>query len=310
MDELTTRPYQAGDAAAVAELHNILDAACGQEPGWTEPEIRDRLNTSAERWADDTRLVYSPAGQLVAMGYNSNPPDGGDRAHLSGGVHPDWRGRGLGREILAWQLDQAATAHKEIAPDAAWLAEAGSNSKDTSALRLYQAFGLAPIRYYFDMTAPVGPVEAPPLPDGLRMTTFDLDRSEQLYAAHMEAFGDYWGFQRRSYDKWVPLAIGQELFRPDLSRLVFDGDEIAAYVLSYDAVDDKVYIGQVGTRRPWRRRGLAAVMLADVLAAAAVDGRSKAELGADASSPTGAVSVYERVGFRTEATFVAHQKGL
>jgi GNAT superfamily N-acetyltransferase len=71
-----------------------------------------------------------------------------------------------------------------------------------------------------------------------------------------------------------------------------------------DAIADQIYIGQVGVRRPWRRRGLAAAMLTHVLKLAANAGRTTAALDVDAASLTGAVGVYERVGFHTEHTLV------
>jgi GNAT superfamily N-acetyltransferase len=306
VDDLTMRPYQAEDADAVARLWNTIEAACGVGEGFSGPEIRDRMGVYPARWASHTRLYFTPDGFLAAAGLIEQPPDGGSKAYADGGVHPDWRGRGLGRSIIAWQLERLAELHRDVAPDLLWEAESGCLSNDESALRLLKAAGLVPVRYYFDMFAPAGSVDAP-LPDGLRMAPYTEDRAHQLYDAHMEAFADYWGFQEREFDKWTPYTIGQELYRPDLSRLVFDGDEIVAYVLSYDAPEKKVYIGQVGTRRPWRRRGIAGAMLADVLTVAADRGYERVQLGADADSPTGAVAVYERVGFRSEATFVMHR---
>jgi ribosomal protein S18 acetylase RimI-like enzyme len=123
----------------------------------------------------------------------------------------------------------------------------------------------------------------------------------------VEAFADHWGSQRRDYSDWVTLTVGSEGFLPDLSVVAFDGDEIAGYVLSYrDADPERVYIGQVGVRRPWRRRGVAAALLAQVLRDAAAAGFATASLGVDADSPTGAVAVYERVGFTVENRAVTY----
>jgi ribosomal protein S18 acetylase RimI-like enzyme len=47
-------------------------------------------------------------------------------------------------------------------------------------------------------------------------------------------------------------------------------------------------------------------LLAKVLAAAAQAGKSTAALGVDADSPTGAVGVYERVGFTVEQRAVTY----
>lgn len=307
---MITRPYAEEDAAAIADLYNAIEGQFGSDTPYTEGGMRSRMSVHADEWATNTRLLWTADGQLVAAGYTEAPPPGGDKAYVDGGVHPRWRGHGIGRELLAWQLERASEIHREQAPEAQWVADGGALVEDESALRMLERFGMTPVRYFFDMEAPVGSIEGAPLPGGLRIAEFTSDRGHQLYDAHMEAFSDHWGFQKRPYDKWVKYTVESEMFRPDLSRLVFDGNEIAAYVLSYDGAGDTLYIGQVGTRRAWRRRGLASMVLANVLSAGDKAGRSKAELGVDADNPTGAVGVYTRVGFEATKKFVAYSKKL
>jgi ribosomal protein S18 acetylase RimI-like enzyme len=96
-----------------------------------------------------------------------------------------------------------------------------------------------------------------------------------------------------------------------LSVLATDGPEIAGYVLAYDdAIAGRVYVGQVGVRQPWRRRGLATAMLSHVMRAAGGVGRTSAALDVDAANPTGAVGVYERVGFETVSRMVTYSRAL
>jgi mycothiol synthase len=72
-----------------------------------------------------------------------------------------------------------------------------------------------------------------------------------------------------------------------------------------------LYICQVGTRPPWRKRGLAMALLAASLAAGAADGKTTASLGVDADSPTGAVTVYERLGFTAQhSPFAVYHRSL
>jgi GNAT superfamily N-acetyltransferase len=54
---------------------------------------------------------------------------------------------------------------------------------------------------------------------------------------------------------------------------------------------------RLGTRRGWRRRGLAGAFLAWALDAALAAGKASPALEVDTESPTGAVGVYERTGF-------------
>jgi mycothiol synthase len=307
--ELTIRPYAPADAAAITNLLNTAELAAGGRAGWVASEVGDLVDALVADAGKDTRLLHDADGTLVAAGIVGTPPAGGFRADLLGAVHPEHRGRGIGRELLAWQYERATLAHAARDPRGQWQAEVGVISSDAGARRLFERQGFAVARYFFDMIAPTAQARDAALPDGLRTVAADDDLAPAVYAAHMEAFADHWGWQRREYEPWLTLTFKADSFRPDLSRIAFDGDEIAGYVLSYtDADPERIYIGQVGTRRPWRGRGLASALLAEVLAGAAAAGFPKVCLGVDAESPTGAVGVYARAGFVEEHSFVAYRK--
>jgi mycothiol synthase len=308
MADLTTRTYRTGDAAGVAGLFNAIDAAFGGQPGFTTDEMHALVDAMIHDTDTDIRVVETPAGAIAAAGLVTTPPVDGFRVDLFGGVHPEWRGRGVGRDLLGWQLSRAVEIRESAGVTRPWEAEVGTMTGDESAVRLFRRFGFAPARYFFEMLAPAAASSAVALPAGLRSEPYRSEWESGLHAAHMEAFDDHWGYQRRDLDSWATFTVRSAGFRPDLSRVAFDGDEIAGYVLSYDHVSaDRSYVGQVGTRRPWRGRGLASAVLSDVLAATGRAGKSFVSLGVDAESPTGAVGVYERVGFEVEYRTVAYR---
>ena len=248
---------------------------------------------------------------LAAAGMVSPPPEGGQRADLLGGVHPAHQGRGLGWELLAWQYERVRQLHADIAPSQHWHVETGASVGDKAAIRLFERFGFGPVRYFFEMVASLHDQQPEmALPDGLVAVPYTPELAYPLYEAHMEAFSDHWGFQRRPFEKWVIGTVESEEIRPDLSRIAFDGDQIAGYVLAYNNVEGREYIGQVGTRRPWRKRGLASALISASLAAGVADGKSSASLGVDADSPTGAVGVYERLGFEVKHKFVSYRRSV
>jgi ribosomal protein S18 acetylase RimI-like enzyme len=310
-DELTIRPYVESDADPIADLMNAVDAKHGAEAGWTGGEMRSFIKAWVRDPAIDSRLLATPDGELAAAGFVAPPTEGGQRADMLGGVHPAYQGRGLGRELLAWQYDRARHLHSDIAPSDQWHVEAGASVDDTAATRLFERFGFGPVRYFFEMIAALdGQRDKVALPDGLVAVPYAPELAKPLYEAHMEAFSDHWGFQRRPFEKWLIRTVESEEFRPDLTRIAFDGDQLAAYVLAYNNVEGREYIGQVGTRRPWRKRGLASALISASLAAAVADGKSSASLGVDADSPTGAVGVYERLGFEVKHKFVSYRRSV
>ncbi len=66
----------------------------------------------------------------------------------------------------------------------------------------------------------------------------------------------------------------------------------------------------VSVRRPWRQPGLARALVADALRGAAQLGFTSASLGVDAANPTGALGVYEAIGFEVERRSRAYRRPL
>ncbi len=188
-------------------------------------------------------------------------------AETFGGVHPDWMGRGIGRELITWEVARLRELRDRVAPGAAWTIDAGSSIKETQASRLFERFGMRPVRYFFEMVAPTADVIPTEMPAGFRVVAYTPDLARRVYEADEEAFRDHWGHEDRPIDQWTTLTVGSDLFRGDLSRLAFDGDEIAALVLCFDNAVGHHYIGSVGTRRPWRKRGLASALMSETIAA-------------------------------------------
>lgn len=307
MPDLLRRPYEPADAPALAELMNVIEEHGGGHPSHTAEELRGLITALVRDLASDSTMVFAGDGALMAAGFTTTPPPNGFRVYLTGGVHPRWRGHGLGRELLGRQLTRADEIHRVQAPGAAWVAEIPRTPlADEAAIRLYRRFGMTAARYWFEMVASTAQVPAAPTPDGLRLVAYSPKLDDAVYDAHMEAFAANWAFQHRDRSSWLGITVRSGEFLPELSLVALDGSELAGYVLTYDAEPERVYVGQLGVRRQWRRRGLAVTLLARVLDAAAAAGRKQVGLSVDADSPTGAVGVYERAGFTAEFTSVTH----
>jgi mycothiol synthase len=305
MDGLTIRPYAGSDAASVAPMMSAVLAAGGLSRPFSEGVIRSWFSRAADL-AADTRLMLATDGTVAAAALvtapsSSGPGSGGTRAGAIGGVHPGYRGQGLGRDLLAWQFERAAAMRAAAPAGPPWLIQAQAGQADESAARLFRRFGLAPVRYFLGMQAATAGDRAAPAPPGIRVLPYSAPLRAAVHAAHEEAFADHWGHEYSDAEAWSAHTTGDPTFRPDLSRIGLDAGEVAGYVLAYAAPADSIYIGQVGTRRPWRGQGLASALLAASLAAAAAAGLTSAALDVDADSPTGAVAIYERLGFTAAA---------
>lgn len=130
---------------------------------------------------------------------------------------------------------------------------------------------------------------------------------------------------RRIHERYFPghrleLSIGAlDSFRPQLSFLLRDAanGQIAGYLLStFNEADLKatgvrdIHFSVIGTRREYRKRGVASTLIAHAVAQSRELGYQTASLMVDAENPTGALGVYERSGFECNRKYVTYNKVL
>jgi len=92
-----------------------------------------------------------------------------------------------------------------------------------------------------------------------------------------------------------------------LWHIAWDGDKIAGYSLSYPR-QDIGWVGNLGIRRSWRKRGLGLALLLQSFAAFDERGIHQVGLGVDADHPTGATRLYERAGMEVVQSYITYRK--
>ena len=228
---------------------------------------------------------------------------------VDGAVLPAWRGRGIGRALLR---ESVARATELAASHATARARAyGSISHEGQAAdeALLRSAGFTPARYFFDMGRPtLDDVPDVPLPAGIDVREATAADTPALFAADAEAFRDHWGGFNDSPAE-VRRWMASPEFDPSLWVVAFDtaSGEIAGAVVNAIYAEENAALGRqrfwldsVFTRRPWRGRGLARALISRSLVKLRERGMTSAVLGVDADNPTGALGLYESVGFVVE----------
>jgi mycothiol synthase len=224
----------------------------------------------------------------------------------TGVVHPDWRRRGIGRSLL--RTDEARI--REIAEQrddregrafGSW-----SGDRQHGANALLAAEGYVPVRYGFSMRRPtLDDIPDAALPEGLEIREVRREDLRTIVDADNEAFRDHWGHREQNDDDFNGM-----LAQPDLDTtlwsVAWDGDQVAGVVQSYIWRSENRTLGvergwleHISVRRPWRRRGVARAIIADALGRLKAAGMNEAMLGVDSENPTGALQLYESMGFAT-----------
>ncbi|HEY3556047.1 MAG TPA: GNAT family N-acetyltransferase [Kribbella sp.] len=313
---IAARPLTVDDVEAWADLlaakEKVDQEGENFDAGDLAEEVQrpslDLTRDSVSLWADGRMIGYG-----IAHARESVVDD--DRVRTEGTVHPEWRRRGLGTQLMRWLIDRAGELHTATHPEVPGYAAAGAVSTNAGATALMKSLGFEEVRYFFDMRRPLDePIPDVQPADGFRLEAFDPSHTDELREAHYEAFSDHWGWTPPSVETWRLRTVESRAFRGAQSYVVLDGETVAAYVNCFEYPADtevtgirELYVGQVGTRRAYRGRGLARAALAKVLAEGAQAGYQRAALGVDADNPTGALGLYENLGFTTNQKFVNYQ---
>lgn len=301
------------DVDALTELSAALAAA--DHPEWTETreETEEELTHSWMDLAADSAVAEAD-GMLVAYGLQIAPPAPETivRSIAFGGVRPSHRGRGIGRELLAWHRERARQQLAASDLDLPGWHVLYAEERNASALRLLDRAGLPLVRWFTKMHRDLA--DAIPelaLPEGLELATPTGSDLPALLAARNDSFRDHWGSQPTTEEGWSSFT-GQGTFRPDLSVIARDGDRIAGFVLTQVYPDDFAtqgyrggYLPLIGVVRDWRRRGVAPALIAETLRRHRAAGFEKAALDVDSENPSGALGLYTGMGFVPENRSVA-----
>ncbi len=318
VDTLTLRALTLDDAPALTELLARSETVDQTGENYSEADIAEELADTSVDLSRDSLAAVTPDGSFAgwAAVRSAATVRDVDRVFVEGGVLPSRRGEGIGRRLLEWAEQRGAELHRERHPSVPGELALGVATTVASLQALARARGYQPVRWWYGMKRDLEELPpVPPVPAGLRLVQYDAARDEALRLAHTEAFADHWGSVPPDAQRWAHWVTGSHAFRPGISWLVLDGEEIAAYLLAYCWEADaevtglrEAYIGQVGTRRPWRRRGLGELLLTSALEGFQIEGYERASLTVDTGNPTGALGLYERVGFAVEHEMVTWSK--
>jgi mycothiol synthase len=293
---MNTRPITQDDFERVATLlKEDEEFLLGRPSQVGANDLREWLSRTD---LEQDSVLYEDGGAVAAVGWLDTTSDG-DVAIGLGIVHPRWKGRGLGTEILQ-RNEQRADGRARRLHQIAF-------GNDTAAAELLAANGYVEIRRFYEMA--IEQTEPPP-PAAVPVEAVREDELRAFHAALDEAFQDHWEHHSSNYDEWWERHSKNPNLDLSLWFLIRDGDEIAAVARNEANRNGGGYVGALGVRRPWRGKGYAKALLFHTFREFYERGMPRVTLGVDAESPTGATHLYERVGMHVEMENIAFEKVL
>jgi ribosomal protein S18 acetylase RimI-like enzyme len=318
--DLTFRPYESEDDIP-------LIASVGQR--CLDADQKDFLFTE-----DDVRLMFEhlvnfdPYKDILIASVNdevigyirTNWVQEGDGTYIfrhNGGVLPDWRRRGIGMYLLVQAQNRLRSLAEDLTSHDACYFQTMTAESETGSQAMLEAADYKAARFFFEMERPL--TKSLPealLPAGIEVRPTDPEHFRAIWEAMDEAFRDHWGHvpAKESHYVWWQKS---PTFQPDLWKVAWDGDQVAGMVLNY--IDDKEnarfnrkrgYTEDICVRRPWRRRGLARTLLILSLHILKEHDMLVANLGVDTENVSGALNLYESVGFKTIKRYTTYRKPL
>jgi ribosomal protein S18 acetylase RimI-like enzyme len=318
---LTYRYFQGPeDYPAMLLVNNGSKIADGMEYDLhTLETLRGVYENSSNHDLYQDQLLAEVDGQLVA--YNrifwDTELDGTRVSYHVGFVLPEWRGRGLGRSLIGWAEARSRRVYAAAGGAAPTALSADVNNSQTGLIGLLEALDYSPVRYGYHMETPdLDHIPDGPLPDGIEIRPVQPDQYRAIWEAHVEAFRDHWGATETAeedFDKWANHPLNQ----PDLWVVAWEGDQVAGSILNYINHEYNTRFGRtlgftenISVRRAWRRRGLARAMLAHSMALHKAQGMTQTGLGVDTENPSGALRLYESMGYRVLSQETVYRKSL
>jgi len=298
--------------AAVITAANLHD---GLEEVQLARHVRDELEMSVGVDPAVDVVLSEVDGRVVAeSGVERTVKDGAVVYDLWGHVHPGVRRGGLGRALLRENLRRAAERAVDEADGQVVEIRSHAQEHEAGNRALLDAHGLEPIRWFFVMRrATLDGIPDAPLPDGLEFRPVTPDQHRAIFDAEVEAFRDHWS-SREKTDEDLERTLKREELDTDLWVAAWDGDEIAGVVQTWVWPEENAALGvdrgwleHISVRRPWRRRGLGRAITAEALRRLAGAGMTEASLGVDAENPTGALGLYEGLGFEVHQRWLTYR---
>jgi mycothiol synthase len=316
---LRFRAFDKGsDLEPFTDLMAVANVADDDDYVPSVEDLRHELEHQAEFDPARDMLVAEVEGELVAGTRRTVSVRAGTVQHqLEGWVRPAYRRRGVGRALLHWneaRSREAASARVGAEPHVfnSWVSE-----RQAGGIALLESEGYEPVRYGFMMVRSVAdPIPDAPLPEGLEVRPVVEADHRQIWDADTEAFRDHWEASERTEEDFAGWFSIPEI-DTSMWRVAWDGDEVAGSVMNFVFPEENQKLGvsrgwlaHISVRRPWRRRGLAGALIVDSLRLLRDRGLSEAALGVDAENPSGALHLYESLGFRRFRRGIAFRKAL
>jgi GNAT superfamily N-acetyltransferase len=212
------------------------------------------------------------------------------------------------------RLKEIAHQHRE---DADRMLQSTAVDTDTDWTALLESEGYQVFRYGVAMVRPdLENIPDLPLPEGIEV--------RPVKPEHYRAIIDAWNAACRDMRGQIPMSDEDfkgfqesQIFDPSLWQIAWYRDQVVGTTMSFinrqvneEAGRKRGHVEAISVRRSWRGQGIAKALIARSLGLLKSRGMTEAALGVDAENPSGALRLYEKMGFKAVKRGVIYRKPL
>jgi len=246
---------------------------------------------------------------------------------MVGVVHPDYRGQGLGAQLICWVENRVQQTIDKAPKGAAIFIQNSIFNSNQPGCDLLSANGFTIVRDFVHLNIDMKQKPLDPVwPEGIKVKSLQPADWDKVGPALYEAFDDHWGnieyetgetevndeAPKPDPRKTDPEAFDNAYFNsPGLCFVAWDGDQVAGSCLGNATTvefPESGYLGSLSIRRPWRGRGIGRALTLHALNDFYERGTTQVLTDTDGDSLTKAYRVYQKAGMEVYRREYVYEK--
>lgn len=204
--------------------------------------------------------------------------------------------------IVLWAIELAESEHPS------WDIWPGVNSLDKRLQGAWASHGYEFLRRYYTMRMTLSSAPSIRHIEDLDIREIDVTNPDLIalwHSAHQNSFSNHFGFTPRELEKWRELVLDSAL-DPKGVFLAFKNGEPVGFCQCNDeyAEENKGFINLLGVTHESQGLGIGEALLQTGISYCLTKGFDSVELNVDTGNESGALKLYEKVGFRPESSWI------
>jgi len=229
-------------------------------------------------------------------------------------IVPEWREKGIEEAMMQWCESRLRSIAQNHPADSKRFFQNSSLGKKKGYNKILEAQEFKPTRYFIEMSRTLENIPEAELPEGIEARPVTKELARKVWNASVEAFRDHWGYAEPEENEFESYQ-SSKYFQPELWQAAWDGDEVVSSVQNYIDQDynkkfqrKRGWTESISTRREWRKRGIARALIVRSMHMHKARGMTEVALGVDTENPSGALKLYQGLGYKKEKAGVVYRK--